>query len=263
MFNSIGTDLEVFAVNKKGEHVALCGLIGGTKTEPKQLENSPKGYMVQEDNVALEFNIPVCYTPDEFVHRVKYMRTKVKGILADLELTMSTNASVSFDKNQLTHPNALVFGCEPDYDAWRMCENERPVAKDPNLRSAGGHIHVGTQMDMVQGVQNMDLFLGVPSVLLDDNEHSRKRRELYGKPGALRPKPYGFEYRTLSNFWMFSDKLVRWAACNTINAVNFDGKFDGKKVQEAINTGNKFLAEELIKQFKIPMPDDIAPETPF
>lgn len=37
-------------------------------------------------------------------------------------------------------------------------------------------------------VQAMDLFIGIPSVIM---EPDNKRKELYGQAGAFRPKPYG------------------------------------------------------------------------
>jgi len=58
----------------------------------------------------------------------------------------------------------------------------------------------------------MDLYLGVPSVLMDKGE---LRKQLYGKAGAYRMKPYGVEYRTLSNFWIFSDTTIGWVWDNT------------------------------------------------
>lgn len=257
MLQSIGSDMELFAKNKAGEHVALCGLIGGTKMEPLQLEHLPKGFMIQEDNVAFEYNIPVCENKTQFVNAFATMRKEIKSILSTMKLDMSTNASVSFDKKELTHPNALVFGCEPDYSAWKLEENQKPHSNDETLRTAGGHIHVGTDIDMVQGVRLMDLYLGVPSVLIDDSPASIARRELYGKAGAMRPKPYGFEYRVLSNFWMFSDKLTGWVFNNTREAmqaaVTITDKM-GERIQHCINTGDKDEAKAIIAEFNIALP---------
>lgn len=272
---TVGTDLEVFG--KKGDyHVALCGKIGGSKEAPLQIPDMSKGFMVQEDNVSLEFNIPPADDPVAFVQYVARMRERVGKILGGLGLEMSHNASVSFPKEELTHPNALIFGCEPDYNAWTKRENDKPKSKDATLRTAGGHVHVGTgEIDMLEGIRYMDLYLGVPSILLDDSPASRKRREMYGKAGAMRPKPYGFEYRTLSNFWMFDDKLVRWVFSNTNRAMDailiaksrkhpLLSAEDGKIIQDCINTGDKKMAQQLIDKYGIPMPRDVEePAKPF
>ncbi len=269
---TVGTDLEVFG--KRGEHhVALCGKIGGSKEAPLQLPDMHKGFMVQEDNVSLEFNVPASDSAAGFTKNISVMRERVFKILNTLGLSHSTHAAVSFDKQELTHPNALVFGCEPDYNAWTKRENEKPRSKDACLRTAGGHVHVGTSdVDMLEGIKYMDLFLGVPSILLDDSESSVRRRELYGKAGAMRPKPYGFEYRTLSNFWMFSDKLVNWVFNNTMRAMESAciakdrpdrgiTSADGILIQECINTGDKKIAEALIAKYKVPMPRELPEES--
>jgi len=259
MFFTIGTDIEIFGQTKDGHHAALCGLIGGTKEEPKQLGHLPTGFMVQEDNVSLEYNIPACSNEREFLSAIEIMRTEYQDILFRLDLLPSTNASFSFTPEELTHPNALVFGCEPDYNAWTKMENTRPSCEDKSLRTCGGHVHVGiAHKDMVNGIRAMDLFLGVPSVILDDSPSSAKRRELYGKAGAMRPKPYGWEYRVLSNFWTFSDSLVRWVYRNTQRSLSFNAgkltKEEGKEIQDCINTGNKDLAYKLITKYNVPMP---------
>lgn len=254
---TLGSDMECFAQTPDGKHKAICGLIGGTKEEPMPIKALGKGYFIQEDNVAVEYNIPVCSRRSEFVVAFSTMREYIKQTLASLNLVMSTNASVSFDKKELTHPQALVFGCEPDYNAWSVKENRKPTAKDKCLRTAGGHIHVGTQVDMLKAVRAMDLWLGVPSVLIDDSPASVARRELYGKAGAMRPKPYGFEYRVLSNFWMFEDYLVSWVFNNTAAAMqmNFDMlEPDSELIQKCINEGDKELAQTLIKKYGIPLP---------
>ena len=257
MLKTIGSDMEVFGMMKDGHHVALCGKIGGTKEKPLQLKGYTSGFMVQEDNVALEFNIPVCETKSEFINSFSLMRDYSKEKLASLGFELSNNASMSFDKKELTHPNALVFGCEPDYDVWSMKENRKPKAEDENLRTCGGHIHVGTDKDMINGIKNMDLFLGVPSVILDDSPSSIARRELYGKAGAMRPKSYGFEYRVLSNFWMFHDKLVEWVYDQTRIACSYNAPIsieDGHRIQNCINIGNKEEALSIIEKFNIKMP---------
>lgn len=64
----------------------------------------------------------------------------------------------------------------------------------------------------------MDLHLGVPSLVLDKDT---ERRKLYGKAGAFRPKPYGVEYRTLSNFWIWSEENIKWAWDQTNKAIQF------------------------------------------
>lgn len=255
---SIGTDTELFG--KKGEtHKALCGLIGGTKDQPKAITSLPRGFALQEDNVAVEFNIPPTNNAEMFDEYIEAVLRSTSGTLKDLGMTISQEVAVSFDLMELVHPTAMVFGCDPDYSAWTNKENPRPISRDENLRTAGGHIHVGSDANMIQGVQMMDLFLGVPSVLLDDSEGSVKRRELYGKAGAMRPKPYGWEYRVLSNYWVFSSNLRRWVFHNTVRAVQLSdtlkiGARRANMIQGCINKGLKEVAQELINIYNIPMP---------
>ena len=256
---TLGTDTELFAVDSAGKHRALCGLVGGSKDVPAPMKNMMAGFAFQEDNVAIEFNIPPATFKKEWVYYVTSARNWIEEELKNsLALSLSPNCAVSFDSSELTHPNALVFGCEPDYDAWKMVENKKPTCDNPTLRTAGGHIHVGTSdVDMVIGVRNMDLFLGVPSVLLDDKPDSIERRRLYGNGGAMRPKPYGWEYRVLSNFWVFDQSLIEWVWDATEKAIDYTHKFTKKEagiIQNCINKGDKDAAANLIKHYKLVMP---------
>jgi hypothetical protein len=252
-FKSIGSDMEVFAKKSSGEYMALCGLIGGSKETPRQLPHLPLGFMVQEDNVALEFNIPPVTSASSFIEYMERMKNESSTIITKLGFEMSNESSALFDKGQLVHPKALTFGCEPDYDAWLMCENPKPTTDDPTLRTAGGHIHIGTDRNMAEVIKNMDLFLGVPSILLDDSKSSKERRKLYGKAGAMRPKFYGVEYRTLSNFWLFNNDLIRWVYYQTELACHFakDISKDQERIVDCINNGDKKLAENLVKEYNI------------
>jgi len=54
----------------------------------------------------------------------------------------------------------------------------------------------------------LDLFCGIPSVLLDISNDAKIRRQLYGKAGDYRLPFHGIEYRTLSNFWIKSYPLM-------------------------------------------------------
>jgi hypothetical protein len=54
----------------------------------------------------------------------------------------------------------------------------------------------------------LDAFVGIP---LDCFEKSRgfvERRKMYGQYGSFRSKPYGLEYRTPSNDWLWNDYLI-------------------------------------------------------
>jgi hypothetical protein len=103
-------------------------------------------------------------------------------------------------------------------------------------------------------IQACDLFLGVPSVLMDNGE---MRKQLYGKAGCYRPKPYGGEYRTLSNFWFLNpDKYSDWVWDGVANALGFiehGGSLNGMKtsIVRCINENDKHLAEKLVKEFHL------------
>ena len=234
---SIGADPEFFLKNKHAKHIAAIGMIGGSKEHPRPLMRP--GFAILEDNVAVEFNIAPCHNHTEFIEAIQYVMNGLGKQLHEYEF--SQESAVLFDADQLTHPQALEFGCEPDFNAWTKDRNPRPQAVDHTLRSAGGHVHVGTKEDPIQVIRAMDLFLGVPSTRLD---RGTLRRQLYGKAGAFRPKDYGCEYRTLSNFWIFSPTLIEWVYTQTERAIAFVEKGneisekDGHLIQDCINNSN-------------------------
>jgi hypothetical protein len=55
----------------------------------------------------------------------------------------------------------------------------------------------------------LDLFVGIPSIFMDHDPTSARRRKVYGQAGRYRPKEYGMEYRSLGNFWLASPKTVK------------------------------------------------------
>jgi hypothetical protein len=163
-------------------------------------------------------------------------------------LRFDKRSAVSFPDSEFYDPAAFEFGCEPDYNAWTKDKNPRPSATDKNLRSCGGHIHIGFKgLDPHEVIKAMDLYAGVPSVLMDKGD---LRKQLYGKAGAFRTTKYGVEYRTLSNYWVFSPRLCEWAYDATARALdscdmmsNFDGEREA--ILAAIDGNNKDVAAML------------------
>lgn len=249
---TIGADVEGF-VSNAGNIISAIGLIGGSKDEPKLV---PLGNL-QEDNVLAEFAIDPVTTEDDFVRNITSVVGSLVGKLRQEKLDYIIKPSHFMDATQLKHPKAMQFGCDPDIDAWAGFPNPPPNPRTVGaLRTAGGHIHVGfddsSPFDVVKA---MDLFLGVPSILLDNDQH---RRKVYGKAGACRLKPYGVEYRVLSNFWIKNEELIRWAYKQTTLAhafsisENIDNK--EKEIVSCINSSDVEAAERLVKEFNITLP---------
>lgn len=254
----LGCDPEAFLIDIHGQLKSSIGLIGGSKVDPRPLFALGHGYAVQEDNVALEFNIPPATGRSSFIKSINDTLKHLTEMVSEgHQLQISQLSAASFPTTELQDPAALVFGCDPDYNAWTLDMNPKPSAEDKNLRSCGGHVHVGydraTGPRSYEIIRMMDLHLGVPSVLMDKGE---LRKQLYGKAGAYRDKTYGVEYRTLSNFWIFNDRTIGWVWDNTNRAVEAAEKFslteeDSKLVQQAINDNDKQLAVSLVDRFKL------------
>lgn len=252
----LGCDPEVFLADLNGHLKSSIGKIGGTKEYPQQLPIGD-GFMVQEDNVALEFNIPPAETVKEYVEHIqKTLSFLSEGVKSLYGYQIVNLSAAYFPKEELNTPQAHIFGCDPDYNAWTGKKNPRPSAEDPNLRSCGGHVHVGYDINKVNPrnlIKAMDLFLGVPSVLMDKGE---LRKQLYGKAGAYREKSYGVEYRTLSNFWIFNPKLIEWVWNSTekaITAVESQFPVDEfrDEILQAIDKNDKEVASGLVKKLNL------------
>ena len=245
----LGADPEVFLCDQHGNPVSSIGYINADKWSPLQIPDMPEGFTLQEDNVSLEYGIPPAASAAEFVEHINRVMERSKSFVPNLEF--SKLSCIFFPDEQLTHPMAHVFGCEPDFSAWTKQTNPRFEVTNKNMRSAGGHVHIETKEDPFLVGKAMDLFVGVPSTLMDKDD---KRRQMYGKHGAIRPKHYGVEYRVLSNFWIFEERLIQWVWDSTERALaNLTVDFDSyhKDICEAIDNGNKEVAQSLVDQFQM------------
>ena len=210
---TIGFDPEFFLVDGNGKFISAVGLVGGSKDNPLPIGS---GCAVQEDNVAIEFNTPAIELKGSVESVAKQVHEHFQYVFKYIEETVckpnglhiSKAASAIFDADQLQTEAAQTFGCDPDYNAYTGQENPKPKGPE-GLRTCGGHIHIGysnPDKETNTGIiLLMDRELGTQSVL-DDSDS--RRRLLYGKAGAHRHKPYGVEYRTLSNYWIFDYESI-------------------------------------------------------
>lgn len=229
----IGADPELFVSNGK-EFVSAHGMVAGTKEEPYPVKNGA----VQVDGMALEFNIDPANNPKEFVDNLTSVMEQLKAMVPDYEVHTVPVAHFSEEEIGNAPAEALELGCQPDYNAWDGgAANPVPDGK-VNFRTAAGHIHIGWTEGMdiddaghrqacILLAKQLDFHLGLPSVLFDRDE---KRRQLYGKAGAFRVKPYGMEYRVLSNAWLKDKSLMLWVYNNTITAFRrlIEGNLDAR-----------------------------------
>jgi hypothetical protein len=253
---TIGSDPEFFLFNKeKNEIISAEGLIGGTKDEPRLI--SAVGHAVQEDNIMVEFNIPPAIDAESFSRDIQFTIDYIINEIGDENITYSTKAGAEINPEYLHTEQACRFGCEPDYNAWTAEVNSPPEA-NATTRCSGGHIHIGydnpDEEISVELVKAMDLFVGIPSLLMDEDTI---RKTMYGKAGAFRFKNYGVEYRGISNFFIFSDELRKWVFRNTLKAVNFVNSNktftdeQASNIIKAIDTNDKQLATAIVKEFRL------------
>lgn len=244
-----GSDPEWFLVDLEGrKFVSSEGLIGGTKQKPKPVGG---GFFVQEDNVAAEGNIPPAATKEELVKNIEFLKKKIQSI-APAGVTLYDGCTANFTKKELATKQGAEFGCLPDNNAYLNQQNDPVEAIDGEAeRHAGAHIWIGyddsdseTNRELVKAA---DLFLGVPSVILDE-DHTR--RNMYGKAGSYREKDFGVEYRVLSNFWTKTKKSIEWAydgVEKTVKFINDGNRLDVEVQQAIVSTINGYDKREANK----------------
>lgn len=204
----IGIDPEFFILDDFSRPINAIRVLPGNNQNPLK----KNGINFYHDNMLAEFNFPPVNTEIEFREKIGNAFHTLKTIVGPYNI--SPQAYGEFDKNELALPNAKEVGCNPDYDAYSLSQNDVPrnlFQKTP-FRAAGGHIHIGGEVgDAVRHpfmkpifVFMMDLFVGIPSVIIDHSAYTFQRRKLFGKAGCHRDKSYGLEYRVLSPFWLRS-----------------------------------------------------------
>jgi Phage phiEco32-like COOH.NH2 ligase-type 2 len=212
----VGADPELFMTHPdNGSFISAHDRIPGTKAEPFKV---PFG-AIQVDGTALEFNIDPAATVEQFVSNIKSVRATLEGYVPGYNVVAEPVAIYDRDYFTWEVPGyAQELGCDPDYNGWTMDRNPRPDPGGEPVRTASGHVHIGWTdgrdpkgkdhfAECARVARQMDYYLGIHSLLWDKDP---TRRLLYGKAGAFRAKPYGMEYRVMSNRWLTSEDLMRW-----------------------------------------------------
>lgn len=227
----VGADPEVFVrkVGKK-QFQSAHGLVQGDKQNPYKVNQGA----VQVDGMALEFNIDPAKNEREFVENITGVMKIMAGMVPAYELVPVPVAKFTKAIMAKQPKEALELGCEPDFCAWNDGQaNPRPNGA-VNFRTGAGHVHIGWTDGVdtndpghmeacIMATKQLDYYLGLGSLVYDADT---KRRTMYGAAGAFRPKPYGVEYRVLSNAWLQSEELMAWVYRTTTKAINdlFEGK---------------------------------------
>ena len=254
----IGADPEAFLIDNTGKIITAIGKIPGTKKSPYKPEGLPNGFGLQTDNILVEFNIPPINTKNQLLDNINIMKNYINMYLNDnnFNLHMEYRASAIVEMDQLLDEGSFVFGCDPDYSCYTADKNPTPALLNPFLRSAGCHWHLGYSNLTVEKALNlikyMDMYLGVPSILMDLDTN---RRNLYGKAGSYRLQKWGVEYRVLSSYFISSNETISFCYNQiekVIEAYENHLPFIAKEeIFEVINNNNTVLANELITKYNL------------
>ena len=255
----IGCDPELFCFNPQtASFFSAHEYVPGTKQEPYLVD----GGAIQVDGTAVEVNInPVDNAEDFFGNIYRVIESAYTYLPEGTELHAKPTIYYAEGYYQALPRRVRTIGCERDRDAWNSgILNETPPHAVIGEAQGGGHVHIGWTEDQpmrnpihrqmcIDMIKQMDFYVGVSSLLWDDDD---ARRKGYGRAGAFRVKPYGVEYRTPSNRWLRTKELCTEVFDLTMLAATRyrDGErlFDdyGNVAKEIIESSNKAEAKELL-----------------
>lgn len=261
---TVGVDPEIF-LTLDGKAVSAYGLIEGSKEKPFPV---PSG-AYQVDGTAVEFNtdpVPLNDFTTFNAKMVTVMKELQKAVSAKGDYKFNISPVQDYDQEYLDSlpDESKELGCDPDYNAYTMEENPRPDGERP-FRTGAGHIHVGWGADIpVENREHHEICAGFVKMLdatvglfMTCIDRDPRRRELYGKAGAYRAKPYGVEYRFPSNVWI-QEKALRKAVHTLVGkAVSYMesgasvSKATGQteeQIRYILDNGDAFLAKQVLRK---------------
>lgn len=243
----IGADPEFFLFDiEEGHNVSAHGLVPGNKEKPFKVKQGA----VQLDGTAVEFNIDPTDDP-------KVFSSNIETVLAELRKMVPNKYRFEF-KPVVTYPpdyfdqgvpkDSKELGCNPDFRSDNLkvlVKNQLPQHAEENpFRTASGHIHIGWcegkdalkdpdhSFDTMIISNVLDRILGNVRWYWDTDQN---RHKLYGMHGAYRPKPYGVEFRGLSNAWL--NYPVLWPWLHQVVTETYLGMVDGTVTRNKAQSG--------------------------
>lgn len=230
----IGSDPEVFIENGKGELIPAFDFLG-SKEKPTTVYDAvgynPHANRDGQKIPQISDNNPVYWDGFQAEFTTSHnscmqvhgdsIRSGLVGALyaarkkfPDAKLSTRTVFDVPMNLLKTSKPEYVAFGCRASLNAYGL-EGKKANGEEVTYRSAGGHIHFGFGDDLardkkgiVKMVKALDAVLGVACVSMFAKFDDPRRRQMYGLAGEYRLPKYGFEYRTLSNAWMFHPMIA-------------------------------------------------------
>lgn len=260
---TFGSDPEFFVQTTEGKLISprVTGCTG-TKAEPT--ESPFRDLKWQVDGLALEFNTPGhdSYFGGVMLKISNAFKSEVVG-KDGRYYRLSNKVCHVFTPEEVQESIEQDFelGCSPDFDAWLDGKQNPPPKPDkPLFRTTSGHISIGfpTKLnEALKGSYRIKFMSTLVRALEDtfinlckrygvkETGEELKRRKLYGRPGSFREKPFGLEWRTLSNRWVW-DKAYGDVVETALYEVTKNGKFEHYLKKERVMNGFKEVQDEVI-----------------
>lgn len=281
----IGSDIECFLRNSSDQIINAANQIKYSKVTPYKKQKIKIYY----DNILAEFNIPPCGNGKDFIVHITNGLYLLEKIACPCKLDF-TAASI-IDESIMNDDNSKENGCNDETNAYTLSFNNEieSFIKNSRFRTCGGHIHIGSDDDdnkylldpIIKPlfVYMLDLFLGIPSVILDKDMTQINRRQAFGKAGAYRSKSYGLEYRVLSSWWVSKPEYIAlvynivefvyysmqekiwekfWSVKETNDEIAYNCfGYDASVIKNTINNCDRLEAQKLLNFISNFMPNDL------
>jgi hypothetical protein len=200
--HTIGSDPEIFAVNKKGDLIPAFDFLGSKEKPSKSFITHISNFKndLYWDGFQAEFTTKAStcmgWHGDSIRDGLKGIYDHLKRHNPEAKLSIKTVMDIPPKLLTSSAPEHVAFGCMKSLNVYGMKGIDLP-GDQVDYRSAGGHIHFGCGK-----LQALDAVLGVMCVSLFEGHDDPRRRLMYGLAGEYRLPPHGLEYRTLSNAWL-------------------------------------------------------------
>lgn len=212
----VGGDPEIFLRDKKTKQfVSVTDFdVPGTKAKPHPVKKGA----IQKDGTALEINIDPADNAKDFKDNLATVIQEARSYVPEnIEFVFTPVVDYAKDYYTRIPTLALELGCDPDYNGQTGERNNNPVPIG-TMRTASGHITLGwgegfDPMDAThfwdcrQMSTRLNTYFSQFKPLWDKDQ---RRHQVYGAGAAFRPKPFGVEFRSLSNAWVGKPVLHEW-----------------------------------------------------